>query len=288
MNTESGLYFAQAREYSSVHGQFVSEDIVRGYVESPITLNHYGYCWGNPVKLVDLDGRWPSWEDVVDYWNKNIYGEEYVEAGKPNVYTKGGNEIGVYWGDKKSKTEMSDKYTGSIIKKTVTTGAENSVSYSINLPSKDLGNGNKVGIPISIGITIDGDGIDLSKSFGIDIGKFGISTSKDIGADLKDWISKNNGFDISWGDNSYGLSISGGSSPFSRIKIEAHSSESDGDYTKDYFAGGYMNTALEYLLVISAVYAAGIMTGAIDPGLVLQDIERFRVWMFEHTTCLVK
>ena len=49
-----------------------------------------------------------------------------------------------------------------------------------------------------------------------------------------------------------------------------------------------MNTALEYLLVISAVYAAGIMTGAIDPGLVLQDIERFRVWMFEHTTCLVK
>ena len=106
MNTESGLYFAQAREYSSVHGQFVSEDIVRGYVESPITLNHYGYCWGNPVKLVDLDGRWPSWEDVVDYWNKNIYGEEYVEAGKPNVYTKGGNEIGVYWGDKKSKNEV--------------------------------------------------------------------------------------------------------------------------------------------------------------------------------------
>ena len=67
MDTESGLYFAQAREYSSVHGQFVSEDIVRGYVESPITLNHYGYCWGNPEKYVDDDGLKiaAQWKDFL-------------------------------------------------------------------------------------------------------------------------------------------------------------------------------------------------------------------------------
>ena len=24
-------------------------------------MNHYGYCWGNPIGLVDNDGNWPEW-----------------------------------------------------------------------------------------------------------------------------------------------------------------------------------------------------------------------------------
>ena len=56
----SGTYFAQAREYQPQSGRFVAEDLVRGNGMIPKTLNRYGYCFGNPVGLVDLDGRKPQ------------------------------------------------------------------------------------------------------------------------------------------------------------------------------------------------------------------------------------
>lgn len=34
-------------------------------MDSPFTLNHYGYCWGNPVGLVDADGNLPTWAKVA-------------------------------------------------------------------------------------------------------------------------------------------------------------------------------------------------------------------------------
>ena len=36
----------------------MKEDIIKGNVAYPKTLNAYGYCWGNPVKFVDWDGTW--------------------------------------------------------------------------------------------------------------------------------------------------------------------------------------------------------------------------------------
>lgn len=35
------------------------EDMVRGNGAVPETLNRYGYCWGNPVQLVDNNGKIP-------------------------------------------------------------------------------------------------------------------------------------------------------------------------------------------------------------------------------------
>ena len=52
-------YFAQARYYNSEAGRFVSEDKIRGFIDSPETINHYLYCWDNPTKLIDLDGNCP-------------------------------------------------------------------------------------------------------------------------------------------------------------------------------------------------------------------------------------
>ena len=52
-----GLYYAQARRYDAGAGRFVSEDKIRGFIDAPYTLNHYGYCWNNPEDLVDVDGR---------------------------------------------------------------------------------------------------------------------------------------------------------------------------------------------------------------------------------------
>ena len=53
----SGLKFAQARYYSADNGRFQSEDNVKGFIDSPFTINHYGYCWGNPVGMVDRNGN---------------------------------------------------------------------------------------------------------------------------------------------------------------------------------------------------------------------------------------
>ena len=50
-------YFAQAREYVPKIGRFVGEDWIKGNIEKPFSLNQYGYCWGNPIGLVDRDGK---------------------------------------------------------------------------------------------------------------------------------------------------------------------------------------------------------------------------------------
>lgn len=40
-------------------GRFTAEDVLRGNHAVPKTLNRYGYCWGNPMGYMDLDGRTP-------------------------------------------------------------------------------------------------------------------------------------------------------------------------------------------------------------------------------------
>ena len=53
-------YFAQAREYVPGVGRFAGEDWIKGSIEQPFGLNQYGYCFGNPEKFVDLDGKVPT------------------------------------------------------------------------------------------------------------------------------------------------------------------------------------------------------------------------------------
>ncbi len=60
MEAAGGLYFAQARRYDASAGRFISEDKISGNIVSPITLNRYGYCWNNPLVLIDLSGLEPT------------------------------------------------------------------------------------------------------------------------------------------------------------------------------------------------------------------------------------
>ena len=53
-------YFAQEREYVPKIGRFVGEDWIKGNIEKPFSLNQYGHCWGNPIGLVDRDGKTPE------------------------------------------------------------------------------------------------------------------------------------------------------------------------------------------------------------------------------------
>ena len=54
----TGTYYAQAREYKAELGRFAGRDIIKGYTAAPYTLNEYGYCFGNPMILVDPNGMW--------------------------------------------------------------------------------------------------------------------------------------------------------------------------------------------------------------------------------------
>ena len=63
----AGTYYAQAREYRAELGRFAAVDTIKGFAMVPYTLNEYGYCWNNPMILVDLDGEWPQW--IIDAFN---------------------------------------------------------------------------------------------------------------------------------------------------------------------------------------------------------------------------
>lgn len=65
----SGSYFAQAREYQPHMGRFMAEDVIRGKLGVPKTLNRYGYCLSNPLMYVDLDGKTET--DYTVYYLNN-------------------------------------------------------------------------------------------------------------------------------------------------------------------------------------------------------------------------
>ena len=104
----SGTYFAQAREYQPQNGRFTAEDVIKGNGAVPETLNRYGYCLGNPVGLVDLDGMnpYPAWlygiyahiqfesEFMALYQEEEGTMARENTYGKINVYIPGGGRTG--------------------------------------------------------------------------------------------------------------------------------------------------------------------------------------------------
>ena len=67
MNLVLLIKFAQARFYNAKAGRFQSEDIIKGFKNAPYTLNHYSYCFGNPVGFSDKNGKLPGW--MEDAWD---------------------------------------------------------------------------------------------------------------------------------------------------------------------------------------------------------------------------
>jgi RHS repeat-associated protein len=58
-DNETDLDFAQARYYNPKHGRFTAVDLLvaSARVTRPESWNRYVYCWNNPLKLVDPDGK---------------------------------------------------------------------------------------------------------------------------------------------------------------------------------------------------------------------------------------
>ena len=56
-DTETKLYYLQARYYDPATARFISRDPDTGDEDDPITMNGYTYADGNPVMMVDADGN---------------------------------------------------------------------------------------------------------------------------------------------------------------------------------------------------------------------------------------
>jgi len=53
------VYFAQARMYDAGNMRFLAADPIKGFVDMPMTLVPYVYCFNNPLKYIDPDGEFP-------------------------------------------------------------------------------------------------------------------------------------------------------------------------------------------------------------------------------------
>ena len=84
----SETYCAQAREYIPSIGRFAGEDLIKGYMASPYTMNSYGYCYGNPLRFVDRDGKKPAecYDDFMAYKSLEIHKKPEILY-KPGVIT---------------------------------------------------------------------------------------------------------------------------------------------------------------------------------------------------------
>jgi len=68
------LYYAYAREYKPEWGRFISEDISKGDIHNPFSMNYYAYCFNSPLNYVDLDGEWPKFINNAVEWGKKHKG----------------------------------------------------------------------------------------------------------------------------------------------------------------------------------------------------------------------
>lgn len=62
VNGEACAFQTSATQYyfQDELGRFAGVDRIKGFTAAPMTLNEYGYCWNNPMLLVDLDGALPQ------------------------------------------------------------------------------------------------------------------------------------------------------------------------------------------------------------------------------------
>ena len=70
----AGTYYAQAREYDARTGRFTSEDVIKGSIYFPVSLNWYLYCQNQPIDYIDLNGL--SREDARKYMEEYQWDEK--------------------------------------------------------------------------------------------------------------------------------------------------------------------------------------------------------------------
>jgi RHS repeat-associated protein len=59
-DSETKLDFFGARYFSAPQQRFTSADIATGVLQNPQSWNKYAYTFNNPLRYVDLNGKWPT------------------------------------------------------------------------------------------------------------------------------------------------------------------------------------------------------------------------------------
>jgi RHS repeat-associated protein len=71
---ESKTYYLNARFYDPVTARFLQEDVVRGDVKDPLSLNLYTYCRNEPIMYTDPTGHiYESDKKYLGYNNGYVY-----------------------------------------------------------------------------------------------------------------------------------------------------------------------------------------------------------------------
>ncbi len=65
-DSETGLYYLNARYYDSKIARFLSEDTYRGSVADPLSLNLYMYCHNEPIMYWDPSGHWEQGDEDLN------------------------------------------------------------------------------------------------------------------------------------------------------------------------------------------------------------------------------
>ena len=71
-DTETGLYYLNARMYDPKIARFLQEDTYRGELDDPLSLNLYTYCSNNPVKYWDPTGHWQQGDENLSGAAQNL------------------------------------------------------------------------------------------------------------------------------------------------------------------------------------------------------------------------
>ena len=255
----AGTYYAQAREYRAELGRFAAVDTIKGFTMAPYTLNEYGYCWGNPMMLVDWDGRTPNIPVAIPI---------PISLLDPNMVTKIGewlqNYVGVtntvevteidgimgggYW--KAAESQINDKLINIEIK--------NGLPYSMSLNFKRQ----TMGVDEKLSLSLSPNGVQIGENSSW-------TDNNDITHNIKGAIGIQ-GIEVEWGQgqddfiNGTGFKLNLNLNPTEAFTIYNYSSIRDGNTKTRLEIGLCLNSGLLAVLAVAAIMAKPVATSSVE------------------------
>lgn len=245
----AGTYYAQAREYQAEVGRFAGQDLIAGFMDMPLSMNRYSYCFNMPMILMDLDGAWPEWvEDIgnsVKNWVNENVGITTVNEARTNSNL---GIVGSYISN--STTVKSDKLINITM--------ENGVPKSISLNLK--GKIKKLEINSSIGIAKQGMQMTLGATW---------ENEEKINHSVEMAFGNSGGFE--WGRGKDNKVIGGGFrlnlNPLETVDIYGYESESSGKITQRFENGYFINSGvLEVAVIFVVIFGPEIISAMAETG----------------------
>jgi len=182
----ANTYYAQAREYKPEVGRFTGEDIIKGSIVYPETINRYAYCWNAPMDLVDLNGKAPrNSQGGKNFVNEFIVGTDIEHTSD------------VSYGNLHKKESMAVHAGGDVVVQKYNESGKH-VGNSIGTPSMY---GNK----LSYATTYSNKGVKVNKKVDINIGGVKASYSYSIGINAANGVEIDSKMGIGYKENMVGF-----------------------------------------------------------------------------------